>query len=136
LIQKPHPVLAVPTIALVDAVLMGFGNRVYEVATGTYSVFAWPDSFWLLFWYTFVFATIAGAILAPIFYFGAKKKPPIPLPALLLAGALLGPIPIALLDKQLPNVMAVAVFSTLGMVSGAIWWLMVETPRVRHRATQ
>jgi uncharacterized membrane protein YoaK (UPF0700 family) len=122
-------VVAVFVIALVDAILMGLGNHAYEITTGNYSIISWPDSFWLLFEYTLIFALAAGAVLAPIFYSLGRKLPEPKLLWLLLIGVVIGPLPIAALDARLPEATTIVSFSLLGFVSAAIWWLLVEASR-------
>ena len=135
MIKKPHPVLAVPVIALADAVLMGLGNRAYELVTGKFSIVSWPESFRLLFWYTLIFALLAGVVLSPIFYALGKKLPEPKLLWLTVAGIMLGPVPITVLDGHLPESIALAAFCALGVVSAAIWWILVEAQRPRQIAS-
>ena len=132
--RKSHPILAVPIIAFIDAVLMGAGNGLYEWMTQNHSIIPWPDSFWLLFRYTFVIALLAGVVLGPIFVAARKRWPEPKLAWLVLLGALLGPLPLAILVGELPETTALLVFSALGMTSAGLWWLIVESPRDQRGA--
>jgi hypothetical protein len=131
LINPLRPILAVPVIALLNAVLMGLGDGAYNLIADNDPVIKWPGSFWILFWYTLIFASIAGLVLAPIMVGVGSKIPEPKLAYLLGVGLIVGPAPFLLLDGfNSDSVRAAFIFSLLGGFSAMLWWYLVEKHRV------
>ncbi len=130
MINPVRVIFAVPLIAAVNGILMGLGNRAYEVMSGNYSVIEWPGSFQVLFWYTAIFATIAGTILAPVMVWVGTKIPNPKVAYLIVIGVVFGPIPLLLLEGgRLEGWTTLLTFSSLGAVSATLWWILVEKHR-------
>jgi hypothetical protein len=130
LISPLRPILAVPIIALLNAVLMGLGDRAYKQIVDSHSAIQWPDSFWILFWYTLIFASTTGLALAPIMVWAGARIPQ-PKPRYLLGiGLIVGPLPFVLLEGLSgSSLTGLAAFSLLGGTSAIAWWHLVEKHR-------
>jgi hypothetical protein len=120
----------VPLIAFVNAVVMGLGDGAYKLISERHSAIEWPNSFWILFWYTFILATFVGAILAPIMTWVGAKLPKPKLRYLLIIGLVFGPLPFVLLEgSSVDSSSGLLVFSILGGLSSILWWYLVEKHR-------
>ena len=131
MINPLRPVLAVPAIALLNAVLMGLGDGAYNLIADTNPVIKWPGSFQSLFWYTLIFASLAGLVLAPIMVWVGSRIPEPKLGYLLGIGLIVGPMPFLILEGlSSDSFSGVFVFSLLGGISAVLWWYLVEKHRM------
>jgi hypothetical protein len=125
-----RPILAVPVIALLNAVLMGLGDGAYNLIADTSPALGWSGSFKIVFWYTLIFATLAGLVLAPLMVWVGPKIPQPKFRYLLVIGLIAGPIPFLLFEGLgIDSVNGLAVFSLLGGLSSISWWHLVEKHR-------
>ncbi|MFN0045549.1 MAG: hypothetical protein ACKVOS_03700 [Sphingorhabdus sp.] len=136
MINPARVIVAILLIAAANGILMGLGNRAYELVTDDYSIIEWPGSFYLLFWYTAIFATFAGMLLAPVMLWVGSRLPLPKLRYLIMVGLAVGPLPFIImegLDAESFN--GLLVFSLLGAFSAFLWWLLVEKHRSRQVAS-
>jgi hypothetical protein len=121
----------VPVIALLNAALVGLGDGAYRLVADKDSVIEWPGSFWILFWYTLIFASVAGVVLAPVMVWAGSKIPEPKFGYLLGVGLIVGPIPFLLLEGLgTDSLNGLFVFSLLGGLSAIVWWRLVEKHRL------
>ena len=131
MINPLRPIFAVPIIALLNALLMGLGDGAYNLVADTDPLIKWPGSFWLLFWGTLIFASVAGSVLAPIMVWVGSKIPQPKLGYLLGIGLIVGPIPFLLMEGlSFESLNGIFVFSLLGGLSAVVWWHLVEKHRL------
>jgi hypothetical protein len=110
---------------------MGLGDGAYSLVADTNPVIKWPGSFWILFWYTLIFASLAGLMLAPVMVWAGSKIPEPKLAYLFGLGLIVGPAPFLLLEGLgSDSLKAAFIFSLLGGISAVIWFYLVE----KHRA--